>query len=314
MGEIVDALRTAKRREAQAHGVRMQRPLPFRALDEAAAWLGEDAMEARPYKVVTIASNKGGVGKTTIASNLAIFMGALRDDLPILVIGLDDQSLIDRMFELQPAHDSEGVVEGLREGSFRPHLRMGQYGVHYVPSSARFEDLDAAVSHTGQLRAALDATDWEGLVVIDSKSDLGFLTRNAIAASDLVVIPVADDPSLREADKLFELMPRCGMRREHGRVLLSMIDRRIKYREGQEQDVLGLLVSRIRERGYPLLESFLSRSPKIESLTTNPDGRTRSILTAAPRSIVTLQMRHVADELLKWLDRVPVPVRGMLVS
>jgi cellulose biosynthesis protein BcsQ len=183
---------------------------------------------------------------------------------------------------------------------------MGQYGVHYVPSSNHFEDLAAAVSHAGQLRAALDATDWQGIVVVDTKSDLGLLTRNAIAASDLVVIPVADDLSLREADKLFELMDRCGMPRERGRVLLSMIDRRIKYRDGHEPDVLALLVSRIRERGYPLLESFLSRSPKIESLTTNPDGRARSILAAAPGSIVTNQMRHVTDELLKWLDRAPV--------
>jgi cellulose biosynthesis protein BcsQ len=309
MGEIIDALRAARRREAKTRGARLPRMLPFRGLDEAAAWLGRGAMGARPYQVITIASNKGGVGKTTIASNLPVFLGALRDDLPVLVIGLDDQSLIDRMFELEPAHGAEGVVEGLRAGSFRSQLRLGQYGVHYVPSSGHFEDLDAAVSHIGQLRATLDATGWEGLVVIDTKSDLGLLTRSAIAASDLVVIPVADDPSLREADKLFELMQQRGMSRERGRVLLSMIDRRIKYREDQEQDILGLLVSRIRERGYPLLESFLSRSPKIESLTTNPDGRAHSMLTAAPGSLVTVQMRHVADELLKQLDRVPESAR-----
>jgi cellulose biosynthesis protein BcsQ len=310
MGNIMDALRKPRRREVEAHEARIRQLPPLRVLDETAAWPGEDAMGARPYKVFTIASNKGGVGKTTIASNLPIFMGALREDLPVLVIGLDDQSVIDRMFELHPAHDAKGIVEGLREGTFRSQLCLGQYGVHYVPSSANFEDLVAAVSHTGHLRAALDATGWEGLVVVDTKSDLGLLTRNAIVASDLVVVPVADDPSLREADRLFELMARFGMPRERGRVLLSMIDRRIKYREGEEKDVLALLISRIRERGYPLLESFLSRSPKVASLTTNPDGRTRSILAAAPDSLVTLQMRYVAEELLKWLDRVPVPAPG----
>ena len=87
-------------------------------------------MGTRPYKVITIASNKGGVGKTTIASNLPVFLGALREDLPVLVIGLDDQSLIDRTFELQPAPAAEDVAEGLRSGSFRSQLRMGQYGVH----------------------------------------------------------------------------------------------------------------------------------------------------------------------------------------
>jgi cellulose biosynthesis protein BcsQ len=310
LGEIIDALRVAGFREKGAHR-RMLQP-PFRALDEAETWRDEGTTGARPYTVVTIASNKGGVGKTTIASNVAIVIGALREDLPVLVIGLDDQSLIDRMFELQPPRDTQGVAEGLRAGSFRSRIRIGQYGVHYVPSCAHFEELDATVSHAGQLRETLDATGWEGLVIVDTKSDLGLLTRSAITASDLVVIPVGDDSSLREADKLFELMARCGMSQERGRVLLSMIDRRVKYREGQDQDILGLLVSRIRERGYPLFESFLSRSPKIDSLTTRPDGRARSMLAAAPDSIVTFQMRHVAEELLKQLDRVPVraPMAG----
>jgi chromosome partitioning protein len=309
MGEISDALRAAKSGTRNANRQTLQ--LPFCVLDEATTWLGENTVENRPYKVVTIASNKGGVGKSTIATNLPVFIAALREDLPVLVIGLDDQSLIDRMFELRRTRGGEGVIEGLRAGSFRSHVRLGQYGVHYVSSCDNFEDLDATVSDPDQLREALDATGWEGIVIIDTKSDLGLLTRSAVMASDLVIAPVGDDSSLREADKLFELMLRSGMSRTRGRVLLSMIDRRIKYRDGQEQDVLGLLISRIRERRYPLFESFLSRSPKIDSLTTNPDDQVRSMLAAAPASIVTLQMRHVADELLKCLDRVPVPVRSV---
>jgi cellulose biosynthesis protein BcsQ len=300
MGLIVDALRNAKQRDP------LVRPLPFRAPSESESWLGGQAESSRPYRVLTVASNKGGVGKTTLASNLPVFLRALREDLPVLLIGLDDQSLIDRMFEFGDAPNGADVADGLLEGSFRGCMRLGQFGVHYVPSNPRMEDLKASIPHTGQLRAALDATGWEGLVVIDTKSDLGILTRNAIAASDLVLVPVADDPSLREADKVFQLLDSWGMPRDRARVLLSMIDRRIKYRDGEASDVLGLLLTRIRERDYPVLESFVSRSPKIESLSTQPDGRVRSILGAAPASIVTLQLRHAAEELLKLLDRLPV--------
>ena len=42
----------------------------------------------RHYNVVAVASNKGGVGKTSIASNLPIFMSALREDLLPLPHGL----------------------------------------------------------------------------------------------------------------------------------------------------------------------------------------------------------------------------------
>jgi len=300
MGVIVDALRNAKQRDP------LVRPLPFRAPDQSESWRGGQAESSPSYRVLTVASNKGGVGKTTLAANLPVFLRALREDLPVLLIGLDDQSLIDRMFELDDGPNFGDVADGLLEGSFHGCIRMGQFGVQYVPSNPNMEDLKASISHTGQLRSTLDATGWEGLVVIDTKSDLGILTRNAIAASDLVLVPVADDPSLREADKVFELLDRWGMSRDRARILLSMIDRRIKYREGEASDVLGLLLTRIRERNYPVLQSFVSRSPKIESLSTHPDGRVRSILGAARGSIVTLQLRHAAEELLKLLDRIPV--------
>src|SRR5512145_791474 len=73
---------------------------------------GMDAPPSGPHEpvvgpVVAVSSNKGGVGKTTLAANLAVYARALREDLPVLVVGLDDQRSLDRMFGLRPPQPGE---------------------------------------------------------------------------------------------------------------------------------------------------------------------------------------------------------------
>ncbi len=264
----------------------------------------------RPFRVVTVASNKGGVGKTTVAANLAVYFRALREDLPVLVVGLDDQLTLDQMFALESGPPAANVASAIRRGNLSSAIRLGQYGVHYVPSSEDLFDLKRETDDPFRLQRVLLRTDWHGLVVIDTKSDLEILTQNALAASDLAIVVVADHPSLRQAERVYELMQSWGRPLERARVLLSMVDLRIKYARGQTQDVLGLLLSEIRRRGFPLFESFLSRSPLIASLYTNPDDRILSILHGAENSVVRRQMQHIADDVLRLLETLagPLPV------
>jgi cellulose biosynthesis protein BcsQ len=255
-----------------------------------------------PFKVLTIASNKGGVGKTTIASNLAVYLRAMREDLPILIFGLDDQSILDRMFVMYDLDGAKNIGAALKAGNLEPFIRFGQYGVHYIPSAPDLSMLKREIEDPLCLLRALDRTGWEGLVIIDTKSDLEILTRNALAASDLALLPVKNDTSLCEAAKIFQILDDWAWPPERARLLLSMIDRRIKYQSGESRDMLSLLVSKIREAGHPLLESFLSASPKVESLSSNPSGRVESILIGGAGSAVGRQMQQLAEEVLKILE------------
>ena len=260
----------------------------------------------RPFRVLTVASNKGGVGKTTLATNLAVYLRALREDLPILVLNLDDQTVVDAMFAVGDESAGPNLVAAMGEGTFAGAMRLGQYGVHYVPSSPDVSDLKRTADSPLRLEGVLERTGWRGLVIVDTKSDLEILTQGAIAASDLVLIPVPDWPALREARKVFELLENWHWPRDRARIVLSMVDRHIKYAEGETRDVLALLLQEIRRLDYPLLGTFLSSSPKVAALQTNPEGRSVSILHGAPRSLVHRQMRYLAEDVLKILEQIPV--------
>jgi cellulose biosynthesis protein BcsQ len=261
---------------------------------------------------VTLTSNKGGVGKTTIAVNLAVLLRTMQPDTPVLLIGLDDQDLIDRMFAQDDAPRRPNVADALRTGDLTPAIRSGRFGVHYLPTSPALLELRREIGRPEALLEALLRSGWRGLVLIDTKSDLDLLTQNAIWASDLALVPVTDQTSLLEAEKVFALLESWGRPRSQARVVLSMVDLRIKYANAEHGDVLALLLSEIRARGWPLLESFLSRSPRIEGLNTNQGGRPLPICEQAHGSLVYGQLRHLAEELLRALpepEAAPEPER-----
>ena len=105
-----------------------------------------------------------GIGKTTLAANLAVYIRAMREDLPILVIGLDDQNTLDRYFSLD-SQPRGTVLSGIRAGSFAEIVCEGQYGIHFVPSCDDIGAAKQAVSHISDLQAILSETGWRGLVI-----------------------------------------------------------------------------------------------------------------------------------------------------
>ena len=253
----------------------------------------------RGFRVVTVTSNKGGVGKTTIAANLATYVRALHENVPVLVVNFDDQTMIDRIFEIDLRAERATIAEGLAEGSLKRVARFGQYGVEYVPTSRDLPALRELLGGPNSLRRTLLASERSGLVVIDTKSDFEILTRSSIEVSDFTIVVVKDQTSLDEASRVFELLHGRDGNFAGAKILLSLVDLRVKYREGEDLDVMGHLISEIRRRGYPLFESFISRSPKVEALYTNPEGRAFTILHTANRSLVHRQMHALASEVLE---------------
>jgi cellulose biosynthesis protein BcsQ len=251
-------------------------------------------------KVASVVSNKGGVGKTTVATNLAIYLRALHEELPVALVTLDDQSIVERMFRLAPAPaDAGNLKHGWSERSFDRVLVLGQYGIQFVPPPPDTGPLKSRAEDPRTLARILAATSFDGVWLIDTKSDLETLTRNALFASDLVILPVADQASLEEAGKAFELMARDGGRPDRGRVLLSLVDRRTRVDD--TRDLGDRLATAVDAEGWPRFQTSLSRSPRVEALNSAGDTP-HSILHHARGTAIHRELRELAEEVGKLLD------------
>ena len=250
-----------------------------------------------PY-VITISSEKGGVGKTTLATNLAIYLKALNEELPVTLFSFDNHFSVDRMFRIgktPPRSDVGALFSGTRPEEL---LEIGEYGVQFIPSSRRLDELpEIREAGFDRLGRTLASGALQGIVIIDTRPALDTLTRNALYAADRIIIPVKDAPSLENCKNLYNFCESQGISKRTLRLLPCLIDSRVRYK-GPFKDAYQLLKGYAINRGYQCLDGYIAKSPKVESLNTNPEGRIYPILTHGRGTNVHLQFSHLARQVI----------------
>jgi len=245
---------------------------------------------ARPtVRTIAVTSGKGGVGKSTVAANLAVALGSLGARV-ILFDGDLAQANLDLLLGLSPRWDLGHVLRG--EKTLDQIVVEGPHGVQLVPAASGDRDLadlddfrrEGLYRELSRLSADAD------LVIVDTASGASHLTSSfARAASELVVVTTPEPTSYSDAYGLLKVLVAQGLTGTPN----VLVNRAPSVEEAEE--VAHDLAS--------LTRRFLDRN--INSLGAVPDDpavgqavrRRRPVVEAAPNSPAALAFRTLAGRL-----------------
>lgn len=202
----------------------------------------KEAMAPLPRtRVITVANQKGGVGKTTTAVNIgaALAMGGLK----VLLIDLDPQGNASTAFNV--AHDEgipgsyEVLVAGASLASVKqraegyPHLDVVPAGVDLAGAEIDLVELERREFKLRDAINALVERERYDYIVVDCPPSLGLLTLNALIAAHELLIPIQCEyyalEGLTQLIKIISLVTENTNPELHiGAILLTMFDGRTR--------------------------------------------------------------------------------------
>lgn len=242
-------------------------------------------------------SSKGGVGKTSTATNLAAALGGR--GLRVLAVDVDPQDSLGRAFGVvaQGRADSlAGLLEDVDADPTEVLRRQVVPGVDLIPAHSSLEVVGVALAAQGAITTAVRRVlrpllaDYDH-VVLDTHGDLGNLTLAAVCAADAVLTVFTADP---------------GSALGAARVA-SFVDQHRRF-ENTQATLLGLACSLWDKDGkaarevaealagtdLPLLPTRVPVSRRVPTSTLAK----RPVVLSAPSSSVALAYQGLADDVL----------------
>ena len=254
-------------------------------------------------KVIVFSNQKGGVGKTTTARELGIYLS--EKNYRVLLIDSDPQGNLSKSLVDEPGF---GLYEALTGGGYEPedvklNLSLLSGGVKLAGlERSLIGELDAFTRLKDLLKGAPSGELFQtyDFILIDSPPSLGVLTGNALTASDWLIIPM--NPSLYSMQGTNDLMATFSKVRKNFNPDLQLLGVIVNAFDSVPL-ITKQIHAEIREAfGEKVFAAVLSKSIKIEEAIASKSGVTAK--KGQKSSKIAGEVRAIGEELLNRLNLV----------